>query len=79
MLKSYEAIYDNGHIQWLSEPPKTQRFKMLVVIEQPEEPATDEQTAEMLLAETNGAWGKSSLAEINAMIETQRQSDWRDH
>ncbi len=33
MLKSYEAIYDHGHIQWLSEPPKVEHFKMLVVIE----------------------------------------------
>lgn len=36
MLKSYEAIYDHGRIQWLSEPPKVEHFKMLVVIEQPE-------------------------------------------
>ncbi|NOT83637.1 MAG: hypothetical protein HOP02_02410 [Methylococcaceae bacterium] len=36
MLKSYEAIYDHGNIQWLSEPPKVEHFKMLVVIEQPE-------------------------------------------
>ncbi len=34
MLKSYEAIYDHGRIQWLSEPPKAEHFKMLVVVEQ---------------------------------------------
>lgn len=36
MLKSYEAIYDHGKIQWLSGPPPNQRFKIVVVVEQPE-------------------------------------------
>ena len=36
MLKSYEAIYDHGKIEWLSEPPSGGRFKMLIVIEQPD-------------------------------------------
>jgi hypothetical protein len=36
MLKSYEAIYDHGRIQWLSEPPKAEHFKLLVVVEQSE-------------------------------------------
>ena len=36
MLKSYEAIYDHGRIQWLSEPPKGEHFKMLIVVEQSE-------------------------------------------
>jgi hypothetical protein len=48
------------------------------VVEQPEHLA-DEQTAERLLAETSGAWGKRSLAEVTAMIEAQRESDWGDH
>lgn len=74
MLKSYEAIYDHGRIQWLSEPPKAECFKM-VVVEQPKS-LTNEQTAEMLLAETRGAWGAKSLAEVTAMIEAQRESDW---
>ncbi|CAK0753660.1 conserved hypothetical protein [Gammaproteobacteria bacterium] len=35
MLKSYEAIYDHGKIQWLSESPPNERFKIIVVVEQP--------------------------------------------
>jgi hypothetical protein len=35
MLKSYEAIYNHGKVEWLSEPPAGERFRMLVVIEQP--------------------------------------------
>lgn len=37
MLKSYEAIYNHGKIEWLSEPPAGERFHVLVVVEQPEE------------------------------------------
>lgn len=78
MLKSYEAIYDHGHIQWLSEQPKSERFKMLVVVEQPE-PLTDKQVAESILAESFGAWGQHTVAEVSAMIEKKRQDDWGDH
>ena len=42
MLKSYEAIYDHGRIQWLSEPPKVEHFKMLVVVEQSETSVSSE-------------------------------------
>lgn len=36
MLKSYEAIYDHGKIEWLTAPPPGEHFRMLVVVEQPE-------------------------------------------
>ncbi|MCX7113579.1 MAG: hypothetical protein NTX45_26505 [Proteobacteria bacterium] len=36
MLKSYEAIYDHGKIQWLSDPPPDKRLKIVVVVEQPD-------------------------------------------
>ncbi|MGR8934319.1 MAG: hypothetical protein ACU837_08010 [Gammaproteobacteria bacterium] len=36
MLKSYEAIYDHGKIEWLTTPPPGEHFRMLVVVEQPE-------------------------------------------
>lgn len=31
MLKSYEAIYDHGHIQWLGEVPKFKRVRVVLV------------------------------------------------
>ena len=36
MLKSYEAIYDHGKIQWLSGSPPNTRLKIVVVVEQPD-------------------------------------------
>ena len=41
MLKSYEAIYDQGKIQWLSDPPPDKRFKLVVVVEQPDNAAAE--------------------------------------
>ncbi|MBF0179128.1 MAG: hypothetical protein HQM03_03765 [Magnetococcales bacterium] len=35
MLKSYEAIVDQGKIEWLSGPPPGERFRVVVVVEQP--------------------------------------------
>jgi hypothetical protein len=55
MLKSYEAIYDHGRIEWLSEQPKAEQFKMLVVIEQPEPALMTEHKRRTPLPELKGS------------------------
>jgi hypothetical protein len=37
MLKSYEAIYDHGRLEWIGKPPPDKRMKVMVVVEQPDE------------------------------------------
>ncbi len=32
MLKSYEAIYENGQIKWLAEQPDVERARAIVTI-----------------------------------------------
>jgi len=34
MLKSYEAIYDNDHLNWLGEKPSANRIKVIVIVEE---------------------------------------------
>jgi predicted DNA-binding antitoxin AbrB/MazE fold protein len=34
MLKSYEAIYDNGQLNWLGKIPAINKAKVIVVIEE---------------------------------------------
>jgi hypothetical protein len=34
MLKSYEAIYDNGTLNWLGNIPAAKRAKVIVIIEE---------------------------------------------
>lgn len=33
MLKSYEAVYENGHLNWLDVKPKQTKAKVLVIFE----------------------------------------------
>ncbi|MDP3876387.1 MAG: hypothetical protein Q8Q50_05340 [Methylobacter sp.] len=42
MLKSYEAIYDQGHIKWLGEVPKFKRVRVVLVADDANE--LDEET-----------------------------------
>ncbi len=32
MLRSYEAIYDHGHITWLHDTPKTERSRVIITL-----------------------------------------------
>ncbi len=32
MLKSYEAIYENGQVRWLSEQPKVQSARLIITV-----------------------------------------------
>jgi hypothetical protein len=32
MLKSYEAIYDHGHITWLHDAPQTERSRVIITL-----------------------------------------------
>ena len=34
MLKSYEAFYENGKLNWLGAPPPVNKVKVLVVVEE---------------------------------------------
>jgi hypothetical protein len=97
MLKSYEAIYDHGHIQWLGEVPRFKRARVVLVAD--DVTGQDDATrlsalanqsmvatntrltanqADALLAETAGAWGNRSLAEVDALLAEQRSLDWGD-
>lgn len=32
MLRSYEAIYDHGHITWLHDAPQTERSRVIITL-----------------------------------------------
>jgi hypothetical protein len=38
MLKSYEAIYENGQVKWLSEQPAVRSARVIVTILEETEP-----------------------------------------
>lgn len=87
MLKSYEAIYDHGQVRWLDTPPDVDGARLIVTLLPWDDPAIGHQRAaaltaesakpvDALLAETAGAWGRLSLAEVDARIQSLRQRDW---
>ncbi len=80
MLKSYEAIYDHGKIEWLFDVPDVEQSRVIItLLSQPQAAIvqqTNEQSADALLADSFGAWGTRSIAEVTAIIETQRSQDW---
>ena len=76
MLKSYEAIYDNGTLRWLGESPSLKVQRVLVVVETEQPQISGEAAGEGLLQETAGAWGKQSAARVDALIADQRDQDW---
>ena len=39
MLKSYEAIYDHGHITWLYDVPQTERSRVIITLVEPLQPS----------------------------------------
>ena len=45
MLKSYEAIYDDGHLQWLGKSPRLKHARVMVVIAESDEDETHQTIA----------------------------------
>lgn len=50
MLKSYEAIYDHGHIKWLGEVPSFKKVRVVLVADD----ASELEESPAMAAEPNG-------------------------
>jgi hypothetical protein len=48
MLKSYEAFYENGKLNWLGAPPPVNKVKVLVVVEEHQQVEQGEQSIKRL-------------------------------
>lgn len=64
MLKSYEAIYDDGHLQWLETPPRLKHARVMVVIAEPD----DEGAIPSPRQEANGAHLVAILRETDPNV-----------
>lgn len=65
MLKSYEAIYDHGHIKWLGEVPKFKRARVVLVADD-----TNELDETAMTEKPNGAQLVSILRATPAELRT---------
>jgi SpoU rRNA methylase family enzyme len=69
MLKSYEAIYDNGKLNWIGIKPNLNKVKVIVVVEEAETGA--QQSIKQLKGIAPKPERVISLEEINEAIELE--------
>ncbi|MDH3603646.1 MAG: hypothetical protein OEU26_28890 [Candidatus Tectomicrobia bacterium] len=76
MSKTYEAIYEDGHLEWLGEQPGTGRYRLLVTVVESGPRQRSPQEIHRMLEATRGAWGRNkTLDEIDAEID-MRRAEW---
>ncbi|ETX05563.1 hypothetical protein [Candidatus Entotheonella palauensis] len=76
MSKTYEAIYEDGHLEWLGEQPGTGRHRLLVTVVEKSPPKRSPQEVHRMFEATRGAWGRGkTLDDIDAEIDLMR-AEW---
>ena len=76
MSKSYEAIYEDGHLQWLGAQPEPGRHRLRVTIIDGHPLPHSSQEVHRILEATRGAWGRGkTLDDIDAEIDRMR-AEW---
>jgi len=54
MLKSYEAVYEDGRLRWVREQPAARKMKVIVTVLEEETDAQQGLTRKVLLERTKG-------------------------
>jgi cephalosporin hydroxylase len=81
MLKSYEAIYHQGQLQWVHQPPpqEVEDKRVLVILDSNEHSAKhtlpQQKKIQGVLTRTRGAMGKASRDTITKEIRAMRK-EW---
>ena len=69
MLKSYEAIFENGQVKWLTSEPEVFKARVIVTILEDTTPSTKRRTPPASIA----GKGKTLGDLVSSLIEEQ---DW---
>jgi hypothetical protein len=76
MLKSYEAIYEDGRLKWLGDRPAAKRLKVIVTVLEEESDIDDAAMRKILFEQAKGCVPpEKSIEEIDADIREMR-SEW---
>ena len=76
MDNTSEALYENGQLAWLGEPPGAGRHRLLVTVVSLRPPRHALEEVRRLLEATQGAWGHGkTLEDIDADINRLR-AEW---
>lgn len=76
MIRQYEAIYKNGHLQWIYPPPVAIENRRVVVLLADEVDESKPINITMLLNQTRGSLGRRmTMEEIDTDISSMRD-EW---
>jgi len=79
MLKSYEAVYSQGHLRWIHQTPPdiAKEMRVIVVLDAPQNQEEHiRERVHVLLQRTRGALGREkTLQEIDREIQSMRK-EW---
>jgi len=77
MLKSYEAIYEEGKLRWIREQPPAKRMKVIVTVLEEDTDAQPTATRKELMERAKGCVRPAkSLEEIDADVRRMRD-EWQ--
>ena len=78
MSKSYEATYESGRLNWLSDKPEIKDgTRVTVLIDSPPKRKLSRDEIRQILDEARGAWGTGkTLEKIDKEIESMREAAW---
>jgi len=74
MKETYEAVCEDGRLEWLERPPHPGRCRVLVTVLE-ELPRHSFEEVQRVLDETRGTWGTgTSLDEVDRDVEAMRET-----
>lgn len=75
-MPTYDAIYENGDLQWIGEKPGPGRYRVQVTVLKSSSKKHERDEVREMLDETRGAWGREkSLDAVDAEVQELR-SEW---
>jgi hypothetical protein len=75
-MPTYEAIYEDGELEWIGDEPAPGRPRVEVCVLDREATTHDPEEVRRVFEEARGAWGtEKSLEEVEAEIQ-QLRDEW---
>lgn len=75
-MPTYEAIYEDGQLEWIDEEPEPGRHRVQVRVLDSESRTHDREEVRRMLERTRGAWGTDkTLEEVEEEVQKLRD-EW---
>jgi hypothetical protein len=75
-MPTYEAIYEDGELEWIGDEPDPGRHRVEVTVLDSKTEKHDREEVRRVFEEARGAWGTDkSLEEVEAEIQ-QLRDEW---